>query len=130
MLPFTKDELSSIWHRLADGSECDQDGRVGVGEGVDAHIACTCDPRNRGPQRDLLRRGRVADDNLWTLDAVVTRHVLSMIEACNGNKSQAASRLRINRATIYRIINRMHPTVTSVATVEPSPIVPTKEASW
>jgi hypothetical protein len=38
MMSFTQDELSSIWNRLADGSECDEYGRLDVGEGVDAHI--------------------------------------------------------------------------------------------
>jgi hypothetical protein len=116
MLPFTQEELSSIWNRLMDGSECDQDRCVGVGEAVDPRIACTGDPGNGGSERDLLRRGLVAGENLWTLDAVVRRHVLSMIEACNGNKSEAASRLQISRSGIYRLIKKLSPTLTSVAT--------------
>jgi DNA invertase Pin-like site-specific DNA recombinase len=91
-----------------------------VGEGVDPPIACTCDPRNSGPQRDLLRHGLVAGENLWTLDAVLRRHVLSMIEACGGNKTEAASRLQVSRSTLYRLTNRMRHTVASVETREPS----------
>jgi hypothetical protein len=65
MLPLAQDELSSIRNELADESECNQDGRVDAGEeGVDPPIACTCDPHNFGPQRDLLRHGLVGGENL------------------------------------------------------------------
>jgi hypothetical protein len=97
MLPFTKDELRSIWNRLADGSECDVYGRIDVDDGLNPFTACTCELCHRGPQRDLPCPGLATDDNLWTLDAVVRRHILSIIEACNCNTSQAAARLKINR---------------------------------
>jgi hypothetical protein len=39
MILFTQDRLSSIWKRLADGSECDDYDRIDVGDGIDAWIA-------------------------------------------------------------------------------------------
>jgi DNA-binding NtrC family response regulator len=50
---------------------------------------------------------READEDKWTLDVVGRRHILSMIEACDGNKSQAASRLQISRSMLYRVIDTM-----------------------
>jgi hypothetical protein len=43
MMFFTQDQLSSIWERLPDGTECDEHGQLDVGEGVSAWIAYDTD---------------------------------------------------------------------------------------
>jgi DNA-binding NtrC family response regulator len=36
------------------------------------------------------------------LDALIHHHLLEVLEACGGNKSQAAIRLGISRSSVYR----------------------------
>jgi hypothetical protein len=43
MRSFTQDELTSIWEKLATGTECDEHGQLDVGEGVSAWIAYDTD---------------------------------------------------------------------------------------
>jgi len=42
----------------------------------------------------------------WSLEAVERAHILSVLEACNGNKSEAARRLGVSRKTLERKLQR------------------------
>jgi len=41
-----------------------------------------------------------------TLDEVRRRHVVKILEACNGNRSEAAKILGVDRKTLYRRLRR------------------------
>ncbi len=42
----------------------------------------------------------------WSLEAVERAHILSVLEAVNGNKSEAARRLGVSRKTLERKLHR------------------------
>ncbi len=51
-------------------------------------------------------RGRARESDALSLEDQERRHVLHVLESLNGNKSQAARSLGINRATLYRKLKR------------------------
>lgn len=50
--------------------------------------------------------GQVPAEPMLTLEEVQIRHVLAVFVACNGNKSQAAKVLGIDRRSVYRWIDK------------------------
>ncbi|PKO56520.1 MAG: sigma-54-dependent Fis family transcriptional regulator, partial [Betaproteobacteria bacterium HGW-Betaproteobacteria-19] len=48
------------------------------------------------------RMNEAADAELLTLEEVEKRHILRVVEACGGNKSEAARRLGVARKTLER----------------------------
>jgi|HubBroStandDraft_6_1064221.scaffolds.fasta_scaffold34058_2 transcriptional regulator of acetoin/glycerol metabolism len=49
---------------------------------------------------------RMADDDLVPLDEIRRRHVTMVLEACGGNRTNAAQVLNIDRKTLYRKLLR------------------------
>jgi transcriptional regulator of acetoin/glycerol metabolism len=47
-----------------------------------------------------------ADDDLVPLDEIRRRHVTKVLEACGGNRTNAAQVLNIDRKTLYRKLLR------------------------
>jgi DNA-binding NtrC family response regulator len=43
--------------------------------------------------------------HLENLHALIQHHVLEVLYACGGNKSQTAVRLRISRSSLYRLLD-------------------------
>lgn len=67
-----------------------------------------------GDLPDYLLESRVQDQpGLPTLAEVEYQHVLKVLKACDGNRARAAEILGIGRATLYRILAREKPDVTS-----------------
>lgn len=56
------------------------------------------------PRRDPLTEG--ARPELLTLEEVERRHVLRVLEACGGNRTEAARHLELDRKTLYRKLLR------------------------
>jgi two-component system, NtrC family, response regulator HydG len=65
-----------------------------------------------GPHADpgALARAHAADHRRldMSLDAVEREHILSVLDACAGNKAEAARRLGIGTATLFRKLERFH----------------------
>lgn len=69
-----------------------------------------------GDLPDYLIESRVQDQSgLPTLAEVESQHVLKVLKACDGNRAHAAEILGIGRATLYRILAREKPDMTSGA---------------
>jgi len=49
---------------------------------------------------------RAANDNLLSLDEIRRRHVTAVLEHCNGNRTNAAKILHLDRKTLYRKLVR------------------------
>jgi transcriptional regulator of acetoin/glycerol metabolism len=48
----------------------------------------------------------VPDDVRITLDEIRRRHVVHVLDACGGNRSEAAKILGVDRKTLYRRLRR------------------------
>jgi two-component system NtrC family response regulator len=48
----------------------------------------------------------MATNDLMSLEEVDRRHILRVIEHCNGNRTNAAQMLEIDRKTLYRKLLR------------------------
>lgn len=56
---------------------------------------------------ELTERPRhTAPSGFLTIDELIQRHTRAVLDACNGNKSQAARVLGIDRRSLYRLLAR------------------------
>jgi hypothetical protein len=77
MMSYREDELDSIWKKLKDGTECDADFQLDVGEGVVANIyfdtdvdvcfpaAATLNSFNGGGAGNYYTRIRLSKEAPW-----------------------------------------------------------------
>lgn len=58
------------------------------------------------PYVDEGQAAPAANDDLVSLDEVRRRHVTQVLEHCNGNRTNAAKILHLDRKTLYRKLVR------------------------
>ena len=89
------------------------DGRIGTGHLPRMRKAVVAAPvpearsgTGTGTSTGTSREGGVAIELGLTLEEATRRYVAATLEACDGNKAEAARRLEIGRNTIGRMFNR------------------------